>query len=80
MGYNILCVFSRFGAWRSLVAHSLGVREVDRSNRFAPTIWKLGAAVISRSPLVYFAARLRNIRRGPLNAPLAIPRGLCHGV
>lgn len=25
------------GAWRSLVAHSLGVREVGRSNRLAPT-------------------------------------------
>ena len=26
------------GAWRSPVAHSLGVREVGRSNRLAPTI------------------------------------------
>ena len=25
------------GAWRSPVAHSLGVREVGRSNRLAPT-------------------------------------------
>ena len=25
------------GAWRSLVAHSLGVRVVGRSNRLAPT-------------------------------------------
>jgi hypothetical protein len=27
------------GAWRSLVAYSLGVRVVGRSNRLAPTIY-----------------------------------------
>ena len=28
------------GAWRSLVAYSLGVRVVGRSNRLAPTIFE----------------------------------------
>ncbi len=31
------------GAWRSPVAHSLGVREVGRSNRLAPTNFEVGS-------------------------------------
>ncbi len=33
-------MFNNIGAWRSLVAHSFGVRVVGRSNRLAPTIFK----------------------------------------
>ncbi len=35
--FEIICLF--IGAWRSLVAYSLGVRVVGRSNRLAPTIF-----------------------------------------
>jgi hypothetical protein len=47
------------GAWRSLVAHSFGVRVVGRSNRLAPTIiegpWILISMGLSLfSPLIDF--------------------------
>src|SRR6266850_578878 len=36
------------GAWRSQVAHSLGVRVVGRSNRLAPTLrWHSAAAALA---------------------------------
>jgi hypothetical protein len=46
------------GAWRSLVAHSLGVRVVGRSNRLAPTIIQNRAGVsgietLSSNPIVF---------------------------
>jgi hypothetical protein len=57
------------GVWRSLVAHTLGVRVVGRSNRLTPTNSKLHADKASLNTLV----QLRRTRSSPDCGPFCGP-------